>query len=195
MWDRGGLLPLPPSVRVIDASGCSSLLGTPMARDWKDGIPADVETNGFLGRPVWDLLPTPAAGMPNDAEDAADWQERWERNASKEVGATRAGVPLAIAVQLLPTPTSQAAKHGSTPDESANAFGYNLWDLPHLLPTPNAVDADRGPDYARMNRVGSGGDDLVTLAGRLSGDRLRPRSTDGSGSSDGALPFPPSTDD
>jgi len=33
-----------------------------------------------------------------------------------------------------------------------------------LLPTPNAADGQRGQDYARANRDGSGGDDLVTLA-------------------------------
>jgi DNA (cytosine-5)-methyltransferase 1 len=37
---------------------------------------------------------------------------------------------------LLPTPTAEAAKHGATPDLTANGFGSNLWDLPHLLPTP-----------------------------------------------------------
>jgi DNA (cytosine-5)-methyltransferase 1 len=44
----------------------------------------------------------------------------------------------------LPTPTSQSAKHGATPDTTANAYGKNLWDLPHLLPTPTAVDMGRG---------------------------------------------------
>lgn len=38
---------------------------------------------------------------------------------------------------LLPTPTAQAAKHGSTPDVTAASYGSNLWDLPQLLPTPN----------------------------------------------------------
>ena len=41
----------------------------------------------------------------------------------------------------LPTPTAQAAKHGSTPDIHANGYGSNLWDLPHLLPTPTSVDS------------------------------------------------------
>jgi hypothetical protein len=44
---------------------------------------------------------------------------------------------------LLPTPTSQAAKHGETPDTTAKGFGSNLWDLPHLLPTP-AVNMGEG---------------------------------------------------
>ena len=41
---------------------------------------------------------------------------------------------------LLPTPTSQAAKHGETPDTTANGYGSNLWDLPSLLPTPTSRD-------------------------------------------------------
>jgi DNA (cytosine-5)-methyltransferase 1 len=41
----------------------------------------------------------------------------------------------------LPTPTAQAAKHGPTPDIHANGFGSNLWDLPHLLPTPTVNDS------------------------------------------------------
>ena len=40
----------------------------------------------------------------------------------------------------LPTPTAQAAKHGSTPDTNANSFGQNLWDVSVLFPTPTVVD-------------------------------------------------------
>lgn len=36
-----------------------------------------------------------------------------------------------------------------------------------LLPTPAAWDSDRGPDYARTGRDGSGGDDLVTQVAKL----------------------------
>lgn len=45
---------------------------------------------------------------------------------------------------------------------------YQSWDEVHgrsgLLPTPAAADGERGQDYARTNREGSGGDDLVTAA-------------------------------
>ena len=58
---------------------------------------------------------------------------------------------------LLPTPTAQAAKHGSTPDINANSFGHNLWDLPTLLPTPMASmkgasksEIDKGNPRARL---------------------------------------------
>ena len=48
---------------------------------------------------------------------------------------------------LLPTPTAQAAKHGSTPDVHRNSkMGSNLWDLPHLLPTPVVNDMGAGKD-------------------------------------------------
>jgi hypothetical protein len=40
----------------------------------------------------------------------------------------------------LPTPTAQAAKHGSTPDVTANSFGQNLWDVSVLFPTPNTME-------------------------------------------------------
>ena len=68
----------------------------------------------------------------------------------------------------LPTPTAQAAKHGATPDVHRNSkLGSNLWDLPHLLPTPQAWDGAWGPDLARVNRPDSGGMDLVTTVTRL----------------------------
>ena len=73
-----------------------------------------------------------------------------------------------VAPELLPTPTAQAAKHGVTPDVHRNSkLGSNLWDLPHLLPTPQAWDGARGPDLARANRPNSGGMDLVTTVTRL----------------------------
>lgn len=52
------------------------------------------------------------------------------------------GPDLRTAVTMLPTPTAQAAKHGATPDIHANGFGSNLWDLPHLLPTPRAQNGE-----------------------------------------------------
>lgn len=38
--------------------------------------------------------------------------------------------------------------------------------VPSLLPTPEAKLSDSGPDYARANREGSGGDDLTTTIHR-----------------------------
>jgi len=40
-----------------------------------------------------------------------------------------------------------------------------------LLPTPAAADGERGPDFARADREGSGGDDLVTICARATRNR------------------------
>ena len=46
---------------------------------------------------------------------------------------------------VLPTPTAQLAKHGVTPDVHRNSkMGSNLWDIPHLLPTPVVNDMGAG---------------------------------------------------
>ena len=45
------------------------------------------------------LWPTPAASLPNDGEEPAQWLRRFLKNATKESGATRAGVPLAVAAR------------------------------------------------------------------------------------------------
>jgi hypothetical protein len=54
----------------------------------------------------------------------------------------------------LPTPTAQAAKHSSTPDLNRNTkLGSNLWDLPHILPTPAARDYKDGTQPHERNGV------------------------------------------
>ena len=58
--------------------------------------------------------------------------------------------------KLLPTPTARDHKgHNQRQDETCLTGA--------LLPTPNAADSHRGPDLARENRDGSGGDDLQTI--------------------------------
>lgn len=44
--------------------------------------------------------------------------------------------------------------------------GHDLYAALTLLPTPAASDGARGPDYARIGREGSGGDDLITTVFR-----------------------------
>lgn len=94
--------------------------------------------------------------------------------------------------RLLPTPR---ATRGGSGTETMVALGAERSDEERpqgnmvLLPTPNAADSERGPDYARMGREESGGDDLVTTAARAAKGRLRtgqpsaPQSSDGSPSS------------
>ena len=58
--------------------------------------------------------------------------------------------------ELLPTPTARDHKgHNQRQDETCLTGA--------VLPTPNAADSHRGPDLARENRDGSGGDDLQTI--------------------------------
>jgi hypothetical protein len=83
-----------------------------------------------------------------------------------------------IPVALLPTPTAGDAKaSGSRNLEGSNAHaGVSLTDAVRfgnsetprkLLPTPQAADADRGPDYAAATREGTGGDSLVTTVAKM----------------------------
>lgn len=90
------------------------------------------------------LLPTPSASLPNDAETAETWLDRWEKHAGKTTGATRAGMPLGIAVQLLPTPTTSDAKGSrratARTDEWTSNTGTTLLDAARLMPTPTSRD-------------------------------------------------------
>ena len=74
------------------------------------------------------LLPTPAAGNFNDGEGSASWLARRERVKLTANNGNGMGMPLTIAVQLLPTPTSQAAKHSADggPETLDDA---NLWAI------------------------------------------------------------------
>jgi len=73
----------------------------------------------------------------------------------------------------LSLPTVRAGKHTSENEETwlkRNADGKvstpPLALAVKLLPTPVAADGERGPDYAKANRPGSGADDLVTHMAR-----------------------------
>jgi len=58
---------------------------------------------------------------------------------------------------LLPTPTARDHKGHNQRQDGSCLTGA-------LLPTPAAADGQRGQDYARATREGSGGDDLITAA-------------------------------
>jgi hypothetical protein len=111
--------------------------------------------------PAYSSLPTPTAdnsrGLPSSSTDyqslanvatmlptpkARDYKDHQIEPATHRPDATD-NLNRALA-HLLPTPTAQAAKDGETPDLTAASFGSNLWDLPHLLPTPAVNDMGRG---------------------------------------------------
>ena len=97
--------------------------------------------------------------------------------------------------RLLPTPTSQAAKHGPTPDIQRKGGPIkvgtkcNLWDLPHLLPTPTSVDAKVfGPNVDWQLR-------LTNHAPHTASVLMNLPSNDGNTSSDDQHPPPPMIED
>lgn len=165
--DEGGDMTLPTWAKVV-----LPLLPTPRAQDGPKGGPGQV--NG-RGKPdslpaISALLPTPATANSKSTRAMTASTKNGRRSGGgqssppglEETAAIVSGywpehmppvedLPPAT-MALLPTPTSQAAKHGETPDRGANAFGHNLWDLPHLLPTPRAA-ADRA-SRASLTREG-----------------------------------------
>lgn len=109
----------------------------PISGSMRNGVVCELPTSahrtegsGSLSSPPGALFPTPAASVANDGESTETWLARRERVKLTAANGNGMGMPLTIAVQL--------------------------------LPTPEAKLATSGPDYARMNREGSGGDDLAT---------------------------------
>ena len=71
-----------------------------------------------------DLLPTPAAGNFNDGEDVDGWLQRRAEVKERLGNGNGMGIPLAIAVQLLPTPNaSDGERGGQHPAKRYNADG------------------------------------------------------------------------
>lgn len=134
------------------------------------------------------LLPTPTAESFNLAEDPDHWLERRERVKAKGINGNGMGMPLTIAVKLLPTPTcadSQQSggnqpcdvtltdavvrtKMGTEPNprhhqpaDSDESNGAVQDALPvRLLPTPRATDGTKGGP----NQRGSKGDLMLPSA-------------------------------
>lgn len=190
----------------------ATLLPTPRAAEAQHSgrsVPAKPGQQQGLTETV-NLLPTPKAG---DGERGRDLPRLREDQKSRELAtavnllptprATRGGSATET-VNLLPTPTAQAAKHGSTPDVTAHGYGSNLWDIPHLLPTPTVMDM--GSNYtpeeweawkakqreAHANGNGHGASltqEAISL--QLTGASTPPPFTDGSTSSAGPRPAQP----
>lgn len=89
-----------------------------------------------------DLLPTP---LSSDGKGGYD-----TTNPAKQRGL------LKNMVAVMPTPQARDWRGGQSNQPNLNDAVLSL------LPTPQAKNAHGGADYARMNRGGSGGHDLVT---------------------------------
>ena len=64
-----------------------------------------------LNQQVAMMWPTPAAMNPNDGEDLATWLARRERLKETAKNGNGCGTPLAIAIQMWPTPTARDYKN------------------------------------------------------------------------------------
>jgi hypothetical protein len=113
------------------------------------------------------LWPTP------EASDGSGGRVSKELGGTRPSGAKRA-ITLATAVahaerERFPTPTVSDSK-GPSPnlkrEGSPNLAERIMWPTPKSSPS--------GPDFARMNRPRSGGDDLATAVARTVGGPLNP---------------------
>lgn len=111
---------------------------TPTAHDGaSNGRSAPSRTGGPALLDQLQLLPTPTAINPNDSEDPNHWVARRDRHKAWKINGNGMGMPLSIAVRLLPTPTASDAKNCTHRTQHG---GPSLPDQARLLPTPRASD-------------------------------------------------------
>jgi hypothetical protein len=110
------------------------------------------------------LLPTPAAGNPNDGEDPARWLARRSRHRARGVNGNGMGMPLAVAVRLLPTPLAAEATHGSPNQRNSSGQPGLTGTVLRLLPTPRATGNRNSRTAVRMHRSGPGLEQAVEVS-------------------------------
>jgi hypothetical protein len=96
------------------------LLATPNHRDYKGPPSGAWSEQASLPRDVLNLLPTPNASVSQDGESFETWEVRRQAALEKGYNGNGIGMPLTIAVKLLPTPRSQ---HGEERNQ-------NIWERP-----------------------------------------------------------------
>ncbi len=70
-----------------------------------------------------EMLPTPSAGLFNDGEDPQAWLARRERVKLTAKNGNGMGMPLAVAVKLLPTLTTNNSRNSTLPPSQAERNG------------------------------------------------------------------------
>ena len=184
-WPRSGMtrsgtaFRLPPLARLTDGieSG-SSPIPTPTAGDSRGSgsrntassrahpgvsLTDYVRGDGGTGR-TW---PTPDASVANLGERPDTWLARRERVKAKGINGNGMGVPLAIAVQMWPTPTAQDAQQaGGLGSIARGARGLSLHQATRQWPTPAARD-HRHPNSRPYSERGGGtkGEQLPNAVG------------------------------
>lgn len=135
-------------------TGNTPLLPTPTSSDERGPVrhpgqpPGSWDRGTDLPEAVGKLLPTPNGGNFNDGEDLQSWEERRQRQLDRHRNGNGFGVPLSMAVQMLPTPHARDWK--GSPSDARETFS-----LPReiaMLPTPQASDAlGMGGAASRLN--------------------------------------------
>lgn len=118
--------------------------------------------SGAPTRDGWEWVAARGTGRTPVADASGDGRDEGWPEPARLVRGSDAALSGDGPVELLPTPVAHDGK-GSGP----SGYTRNTPDLQCIdfyLPTPAASDGARGQDFARANRDGSGGDDLVTLA-------------------------------
>ena len=148
-WERDGKVQKDTLPRAV-----TSLLPTPVA-DNSRGLAQSGTDFQSLPNAAISLLPTPTVMDMGSNYTPEEWQVwKAQQRAAHQNGNGHGASLTQEALTLLPTPTAQAAKHGETPDTTANSYGFNLWDIPTLLPTPTATDVGKHAGQPRHKRVG-----------------------------------------
>lgn len=145
-------------------SAISELLPTPQARDDSRAgcSPASRKARGHqvnLPDAVTTFLPTPAGSNPNDGEDPTGWLLRRARHRARRINGNGMGMPLSIAVRLLPTP--RASDTGTPGRRASTGFRPPLsQEVLPLFPTPRGTEGTKGSP----NQRGSKGDLTLSSA-------------------------------
>ena len=93
-----------------------------------------------LADAVMVFLPTPSASNPNDGEDPTSWLRRQTRHRARGINGNGIGMPLSIAVRLLPTP--KAGDTGTSGRKAGQGFRPPLSEqILDLFPNPPTTTA------------------------------------------------------
>ena len=103
------------------------------------------------GSPLGLIWPTPDASVMNDREEPETFLARQLHHATKD-NPTRAGLTLAIASKMFPTPSaSDGERGGEITDQMTGTSLAQFVNTPEKWSTPAAGDATRGTDLVRRD--------------------------------------------
>jgi DNA (cytosine-5)-methyltransferase 1 len=131
----------------IVAQSCSSAVGINTGRT--SGAEAGAYPGDRFGdhcgeRPDVALFPTPSACNANDGEGTETWLARREVVKARVKNGNGMGMPLSIAVQLLPTPCARDFKDATASPGAVARNTPSLGAVEHYLPTPESRDGGQG---------------------------------------------------